>query len=249
MGKFIDETGNRHGRWTVIERAGRDRWGQSLWLCHCDCGNEGIIPGGNLRHGASKSCGCLQRDRTSEAHLIDLTGQKFGRLFVIRREGSKRGHAAWLCRCNCGGMSIVSACDLQDGHTKSCGCLQGRRPHLLEGESAFKALVSAVGQNARRHELTLSLTREQIRQLVTQPCYYCGVEPAQVFRKKMRGRVDIFVYNGIDRTDNKRGYEMDNVVPCCWQCNSAKNTLTLSEFKSWILSVYDHFINTDTTAH
>ncbi|KKM19997.1 hypothetical protein LCGC14_1649970 [marine sediment metagenome] len=56
--------------------------------------------------------------------LIYLTGQKFGRLTVIKRaENSLTGLGRWLCQCDCGGQSIVYSQDLRRGTTRSCGCL------------------------------------------------------------------------------------------------------------------------------
>lgn len=57
------------------------------------------------------------------AKLIDLTGQKFGRLSVVRRFGVRGGHAAWLCKCDCGNHHIAIGRNLTKGLTKSCGCL------------------------------------------------------------------------------------------------------------------------------
>ncbi len=56
--------------------------------------------------------------------LIDLTGQQFGKLTVLYRNGSINNHAAWLCQCECGNRTTVSSDKLRSGHTKSCGCLQ-----------------------------------------------------------------------------------------------------------------------------
>lgn len=58
--------------------------------------------------------------------LIDLTGQKFGRLTVIERDGKTvRGeHARWLCQCECGKTTITLGRNLREGKTKSCGCIQ-----------------------------------------------------------------------------------------------------------------------------
>ena len=57
--------------------------------------------------------------------VIDLTGQRFGRLVVIERaENNSQGHARWLCRCDCGKMKIANRADLKNGQTKSCGCLR-----------------------------------------------------------------------------------------------------------------------------
>ena len=57
--------------------------------------------------------------------LIDLTGQRFGRLVVIERaESSKSGKIRWLCRCDCGKQKVVDKYCLTKGWTQSCGCLQ-----------------------------------------------------------------------------------------------------------------------------
>jgi hypothetical protein len=55
--------------------------------------------------------------------LKDLTGQRFGRLVVERREGSIDGQAAWICKCDCGGTKRVRGYQLRSGKTASCGCL------------------------------------------------------------------------------------------------------------------------------
>ena len=61
--------------------------------------------------------------------LIDLTGQKFGRLFVIKRNGSNdRKRALWLCQCECGNKVTVIGDLLRNGHVRSCGCL---RPEII----------------------------------------------------------------------------------------------------------------------
>ena len=46
--------------------------------------------------------------------LIDLTGQRFGKLTVIARDGSdKNNKATWLCRCDCGKETVVRGSDLR----------------------------------------------------------------------------------------------------------------------------------------
>lgn len=54
----------------------------------------------------------------------DLTGQKFGKVTVLERDGSKRGGAAWKCACDCGNISRHASYDLVRGDVKSCGCDQ-----------------------------------------------------------------------------------------------------------------------------
>lgn len=54
---------------------------------------------------------------------VDLTGQKFGRLTVIRFDHSQNGRKYYLCQCDCGNSKTVSSHSLKSGNTKSCGCL------------------------------------------------------------------------------------------------------------------------------
>ena len=54
--------------------------------------------------------------------VIELTGKKFSRLTVIRRNGSKASFAAWECLCDCGNVVTVVGVNLRKGHTTSCGC-------------------------------------------------------------------------------------------------------------------------------
>lgn len=59
-------TGNSFGGLTVKERVWPNTRGNTRWLCQCECGGETIVTAIQLRRG-TKSCGCLQRVRTSEA--------------------------------------------------------------------------------------------------------------------------------------------------------------------------------------
>lgn len=64
---FIDLTGQKFGRLTVIKRADNDKHGNAQWLCKCECGNETIVRGFLLKRGTTKSCGCLQKESLEKA--------------------------------------------------------------------------------------------------------------------------------------------------------------------------------------
>lgn len=64
--KFRDLTGQRFGRLRVLDIAFR-RDKVCFWKCRCDCGGKQIVNGKSLKRGATQSCGCLQRERASEA--------------------------------------------------------------------------------------------------------------------------------------------------------------------------------------
>ncbi|MDE7219307.1 MAG: hypothetical protein K2O45_06780 [Oscillospiraceae bacterium] len=53
---------------------------------------------------------------------LDLAGQRFGRLTVVRPAENIGSRTAWLCRCDCGGETVVKTCHLRGGKCTSCGC-------------------------------------------------------------------------------------------------------------------------------
>jgi hypothetical protein len=74
--RATDMTGRRFGRWTVLARAGNNRHRKAMWLCRCDCGNECVVDGRDLRNGHSKSCGMANRLTTAQvAEICTLAGR------------------------------------------------------------------------------------------------------------------------------------------------------------------------------
>ena len=55
--------------------------------------------------------------------IVDLTGERFGRLVVIERDTTKKG-SYWKCRCDCGNICSIRADHLKRVETISCGCVQ-----------------------------------------------------------------------------------------------------------------------------
>jgi hypothetical protein len=59
MGRFVEMSGMKFGRLTVVSRAGSVAYRRvATWRCRCDCGVETIVEGRSLRSGHTKSCGC-----------------------------------------------------------------------------------------------------------------------------------------------------------------------------------------------
>lgn len=124
MAKRLDLTNQRFGLLTALEPAPNKPNGRTAWYCLCDCGNNCIVSTKELRNGDTKSCGCL-RDKLL---TIDLIGQKFGKLTVIKRAANTTDYegAFWECECDCGNTTITSGKRLRSGKTLSCGCLSSR---------------------------------------------------------------------------------------------------------------------------
>jgi len=179
--------------------------------------------------------------------LIDETGNRYGRLVVLSRAERKyerpKGLAHWWCQCDCGNKLVVSGVSLRIGNTKSCGCY--RRDYTREsrslprGVAAFNSMLRRIQREAKARGHEWSLTDERVSHLTKQPCHYCGVEPSQVCRDA--GLNGVYIYNGLDRVDNTKGYTIDNVVSCCGICNGAKSSMTLEEFEVWITRLCKHY--------
>lgn len=58
-------TGMQFGNLVVIRREPNDKYGNAMWLCHCDCGKEFVTQGHAIRSGHTRSCGHIQREKTA----------------------------------------------------------------------------------------------------------------------------------------------------------------------------------------
>lgn len=118
-----DEIGNHYGKLTVVSFS-HVKNENAHWLCICECGTVITTAGRNLRRGRSTSCGC-QKGK----HCKDEIGNRYGKLVVTNRAGSKFENAHWQCICDCGNTTIVSGSALRKENTKSCGCIKPRNPN------------------------------------------------------------------------------------------------------------------------
>lgn len=161
-----------------------------------------------------------------------LPGEVFTRLtavrLIARQEGTRNVPSCWLCLCSCGTTKEVRSDKLRDGSTKSCGCLakempdELRKTRLPDNYTEMTNVYVDYKLRAEKKGREFYLTREQVHGIVVQPCYYCGKPPSNT---KKAGKHSVpFKYSGIDRRDNNVGYTLENVVPCCRECNTAKFT-------------------------
>ena len=135
------------GRLMPIERLEGNKY-----RCKCECGNETIVDGGNLRTKNTQSCGCLQKEIASKTageinkgNYKDLSKDKFDRLKPLYIHHVEDGVPYWFCQCDCGNTKIVSRSYLVDGVTRSCGCLRKElaRENLIDiKDHRFDMLVA-----------------------------------------------------------------------------------------------------------
>lgn len=234
---FVDLTGKRFGRLTVISRA-ENKGGKTNWHCKCDCGNEKDVLAINLSRGFTQSCGCLHNEDFANRRFIDLSGNRYGKLTVIKRAENRGKDVFWLCKCDCGNTTEVNGSRLRSGKTKSCGCLR---------KETYRKSWSHVSRNVKHGKTNTRLYR--IYKKMYRRCY-C---PETKYYKNYGGRgiticlewlgengfpnfYDWAMENGykdslsIDRIDNDKGYSPDN---CRWatakeQANNTRSTVYLT---------------------
>lgn len=146
--KAEDRTGKRYGRLVAMRRGENLPDGRVTWDCECDCGKIKNVPGNSLSGGNTRSCGCLVKD-TRVSPINDLTGQRFGRLVVLRLgEGRTiNGGVRWICLCDCGKEKQVNGASMVVGNTRSCGCLHAdvaakRAKHGLSGSPIYRSWMA-----------------------------------------------------------------------------------------------------------
>lgn len=86
MGRFVDLTGRKFGKLTVIRIAGRDKYHKILYLCLCECGQEKITLGRSLLNGHCQSCGCLNLEIKQQKSKYKGLAQNEARLYYIWKD-------------------------------------------------------------------------------------------------------------------------------------------------------------------
>ena len=93
MSNFIDLTGEKFGKLTVMGKLDANEHGQYKWLCECECGNRAIVFGYHLRNHHTSSCGCLVRETSRKMGQANRKhGHEGSRLYNIWRGMKSRCH-------------------------------------------------------------------------------------------------------------------------------------------------------------
>jgi hypothetical protein len=185
---------------------------------------------------------------STRVNANDICGKKFKRLIPIS-SFRKDGRIFYNCRCDCGEKLIVARGNLLSHNTLSCGCLKKERiirsSTKPPGVAAFNALYGKYRISwAKRRGLNFELSKDEFRKLTQGNCFYCGAKPKRDFSKANGKRFynGSYLYNGIDRINNKKGYTMDNCVTCCYECNKMKGTFGIEFFLNRIGEIYNYHL-------
>ena len=145
----------------------------------------------------------------------DLTGQKFGRLIVLKDSGKRyNGNVIWECLCDCGKTCFVQSRNLRTGNTKSCGCLHKEiasnmcQSEVGEKSRAWKGGVSPI-RNLDMNRLEYKEWRTQVFERDTYICQKC---------KQTGGTLNA---HHIEAYNNNPGLrtEIANGITLCKECH------------------------------
>jgi hypothetical protein len=178
--------------------------------------------------------------------MINLSGQTFGKLTVIRyhgRRGAKGSHA-WVCRCECGSEKVIQGRAMNGGGTVSCGC-------FAKSRIANANTKHGLHTRANRHPL-FDVWRSMRRRCYNRKTHNWhlygarGIAVCERWRKSFAAFVEDMGPRPsggytIERRDNNGNYTPEN---CYWatmktQSNNRRNnrafehggrTLTLSQW-------------------
>lgn len=91
-----------------------------------------------------------------------------------------------------------------------------------------KTRLNRLKNSAKKRNIYVNLDVNKYQELVNFGCHFCG--------KSLEDE------NGycLDRVDSSKGYNIQNVVPCCKICNRAKSNMHVMDFRDWILQAAKH---------
>lgn len=179
---------------------------------------------------------------------LDLLGRRYGKLTIKEFLGvrGKSNHITWMCLCDCGNTRIVRATKLVCGNVFSCAKCAKREGNIIGADKRRRPIQSILLNTIKYNYMStakkkghhFSLSSNEVHQMITSKCWYCGVPPSTIFTTKSHR--DRILYNGMDRVDNTKGYFKKNTVPCCSVCNFAKRDMALEQFLQWVYRVSRH---------
>lgn len=161
--------------------------------------------------------------------VIDIHGQKFYRLEVVKFEGVVEHNAMWKCVCDCGNTVVVKGSHLRDKNTKSCGCYmieKLKKINTTHGKSKTPLYVLYRGLVARclnkNHSAYYRYGGRGIKvcdRWLKYENFYEDMEEGYTKHCEVYGRSD----TSIDRVNNNGDYCKDN---CKWVTRTEQQSNT-----------------------
>lgn len=175
----------------------------------------------------------ILKDNGCDIHpsRLDLIGQRFNRLVVIKPMKNNGVHTTWLCKCDCGNEVIVRTNNLRNGGTNSCGCykidkiIEAKTTHGMSCRGnkrpEFK-MLHAAKKRAKQKGLPFNL---EVTDIIIPE--YCPVFPEM----KLKHNIGTIGPDSptLDRLVPEYGYVKENIMVISHKANSIKQTANPDE--------------------
>lgn len=175
---------------------------------------------------------------------VDLTGQKFGYLTVLRfDENSENKRTKWICSCKCGNLTSVQTQQLKSGKTISCGCRRYETKNQKHGMKKTRIYSIWCGMKKRCYQKN-DKTYKRYGET--------GISVCDEWKNDFMSFYNWSIQNGyaddltIDRKNNNLGYSPEN---CRWatkeeqQNNKTNNVIIDHDGESKTLAEWCRIMN------
>lgn len=162
-----------------------------------------------------------------------------------RYEKNHRAHLYYIIQCKrCGALfSRKKECINNFKNLKCRNCIHNRFGKCLN--TLLYNVYTHYRSNARQRNIEWNLSEEEFKDIITQPCIYCGEIPNITKTSSYKDKHE--KVTGIDRIDSTKEYSKDNCVPCCGMCNIMKNKFSQKDFLNRVSAIYHNYIKSSTT--
>jgi hypothetical protein len=136
-----------------------------------------------------------------------IVGDVFGKLTV---KSIKKG--IWICSCECGNKSRCETNTLTSGHSKSCGC-----ERIKSISTGYKNITGTwygnIKRSATKRGFEFNVSKEFLDRLIESQNHKCVLSGMDIAISKRRSGKEYYKETtaSLDRIDNDKGYEEDNV--------------------------------------
>ncbi len=159
--------------------------------------------------------------------------KKFDNIFITEIK-----QKTCIAKCDCGIIFKISKATILERTrlSKHIACNHLCKSIAKERKnSAKKQLFKSYHRNAIKRGYEFNIPVDEFNKIIKLNCFYCNRKPSN--QSDFLDNGEYLKYSGIDRVDNKKGYIMSNIVPCCSICNMSKMRLPYKEWIEWIYAI------------
>jgi len=167
---------------------------------------------------------------------------KFGKITLLNYV-QHNGRYKWKGQCDCGNITYNRTCRYtSDNPISSCNdCARKILSILPNNLSKKNRMIRQYKRRIQKKGLEFDLTNEQFLKLIEQDCNYCGRSSTET------PNIQDLKINGIDRINSSKGYNLENVVTCCSDCNKMKLDYSEEYFYNLIKLIHHNIFEKSST--